>query len=141
MSLTLIQKSVYFCNAHVLLTIDEAMDSCFRTTETKAGKAKLISKDAGHVFSSPQNSIFYLSLIALSKLLSNSHCVESISLYKDYKKFLEELVQEGSPLVTEVVKNEFKGFRSKPICKDSVLERCHPYSCRYFEDVFRQQRG
>ena len=115
-----------FCNAHVLLTIDEAMDSCFRTTETKAGKAKLISKDAGHVFSSPQNSIFYLGLIALSKLLSNSHCVESISLYKDYKKFLEELVQEGNPLVTEDVKNEFKGFRSNrfgriPYLSDVIL--------------------
>ena len=101
-----------FCNAHVLLTIDEAIDSCFRTTETKTGKGKLISKDAGHVFTSPQNSIFYLGLIALSKLLSDSHCVESISLYKDYKKFLEELKQEGNDKASDVLKDKFMGFRS-----------------------------
>ena len=47
-----------FCNAHVLLTIDEGIDSAFRITESKTGKAKLISQDAGHVFTSPNNSIF-----------------------------------------------------------------------------------
>ena len=79
-----------FCNAHVLLTIDEAIDTAFRLTEVKAGKSKLISTNASHVFSTPQNSIFYLGLIALCKLLSDSHCTESISLYKDYKRFLNE---------------------------------------------------
>ena len=67
-----------FCNAHVLLTIDEAIDTAFRLNEVKTGKAKLISKDASHT---PQNSIFYLGLIALSKLLSDSHCIESLYIY------------------------------------------------------------
>ena len=101
-----------FCNTHVLLTIDEGIDSAFRITESKTGKAKLISQDAGHVFTSPNNSIFYLGLIALSKLLSDSHCVGSISLYKDYKKFLGDQMKEGNEKATEVLKNQFMGFRS-----------------------------
>ena len=32
------EKRLY-CNVHVLLTIDEAIDSAFRTTEIKTGKA------------------------------------------------------------------------------------------------------
>ena len=91
-----------FCNAHILSTIDEGIDSVFRITESKTGKAKLISKDTGHVFTSTNSSVFYLGLIALSKLLSDSHCVESISLYKDYKKFLEDQVQEGNKKAVEV---------------------------------------
>ena len=101
-----------FCNAHILSTIDEGIDSVFRITESKTGKAKLISKDAGHVFTSTNSSVFYLGLIALSKLLSDSHCVESISLYKDYKKFLKDQVQEGNEKAVEVIKNNFKGFWS-----------------------------
>ena len=101
-----------FCNAHVLLTIDEGIDTVFKVTESKTGKANLISKDAAHVFTSTNSSVFYLGLIALSKLLSDSHCVESISLYKAYKKFLSEQVQAGNEKAINLQKNSFKGFRS-----------------------------
>ena len=125
-----------FCNAHVLLTVDEAIDICFRTTETKIGKAKLISKNAGHVFTSPQNSIFYLGLIALSKLLSDSHCVESVSLYKDYKKFLEDLVEEGNKMACGI--DKFKGFRSNrfgriPYLSSVVLDH-HDLLKKFFDE-------
>ena len=79
------------CNAHVLLAVDVALDKVFRDVETRVGVANLIGKGASHVFSSPKNSIWYLGLIAVAKLLSPSHSVESISLYNDYTKFLSGL--------------------------------------------------
>ena len=111
-----------FCNAHVLLTIDEAMDTAFKQTEVKAGKTKLISTDASHVFSTPQSSVFYLGLIALCKLLSDSHCTESVSLYKDYKRFLKE--QKESTAGEEVCKaleDNFLGFQSNRFGRISHL--------------------
>ena len=41
----------FFYNAHDLLTIDEAIDTDFTLTEDEAGKSKIISIDAAHVFS------------------------------------------------------------------------------------------
>ena len=54
-------KKRFFCNAYVLLTIDEAIDTNFTLTEDKAGKSKIISKDAAHIFSTPLSSIFFTS--------------------------------------------------------------------------------
>ena len=57
------------CNAHILLASDVAIDKVFRDMETVIGLSKLIQQDASHVFNSV-NSIWYLGLIAIAKLLS-----------------------------------------------------------------------
>ena len=81
----------------------------FRNTEVLLCISKLISECAGHVFSSPKNSIWYLGLIALAKLLSPSHNTESISLHDEYTTFLNTTsLPEGKILL----KKQFKGFRS-----------------------------
>ena len=48
------------CNSHVILCVEESIDTVFRDYEIRAGKDKLITAEAAHVFSSPQNSIFRL---------------------------------------------------------------------------------
>ena len=98
------------CNAHVLLAVDVALDKVFRDVETLIGVANLIGKGASHVFSSPKNSIWFLGLIAVAKLLSPSHNTETISLYKDYTKYLSRIEMESEE--TKKLKNDFKGFIS-----------------------------
>ena len=78
------------CNAHPLLCVQNSVDKIFKDKETVLGTNKLISTDAGHVFSSPSSSIFTLGLIAFAKFLSPSHAQESVSLYRQYKQFLKE---------------------------------------------------
>ena len=87
--------------------VDVAIDKVFHDVEPLVGVSKVIGKGAAHVFSSPQNSVWFLGLIAVAKLLSPSHNTESISLYKDYTKYLAGVEVEDSPL-----KNDFKGFIS-----------------------------
>ena len=79
------------CNAHILLAVDVALDKVFRDTETLISVSNLIGRGAMHVFSSPQNSVWFLGLIAVAKLLSPSHNTESISLHKDYCTYLNDL--------------------------------------------------
>ena len=71
------------CNAHPILCVQNSVDKIFKDKEIELGPHKLISTDAGHVFSSPSSSIFTLGLIAFAKFLSPSHAQESISLYKE----------------------------------------------------------
>ena len=103
------------CNAHILLVIDVTIDKVFKDTETVIGLSSLIGQGAAHVFNSSKNSICYQGLIVISKLLSPSHCKESISLYKDYKMFLENNIDSECEMVeassAAVSKNKFKGFQ------------------------------
>ena len=94
------------CNAHILLAVDNAMDTMFKDTETLIGNSNLISENAAHVFSSNKSSIWLLGLIAFAKLLSPSHNKESISLYTDYTKYLRD-DHSG----TKEILNGFKGFQ------------------------------
>ena len=88
-------------NAHVILGVDNAADKVFRQIEQSIGIQKLIDVKAGEkVFLSPSSSIHTLALIAIAKLLSPSHAAHSISLYSDYKTWIES---EGQ-------KEGFKGF-------------------------------
>ena len=96
------------CNAHVLLAVDVALDKVFRDIETLIGVTNLIGRGAAHVFNSPKNSVWYLGLIAVTKLLSPSHNTESISLHKAYCSFLDKLTDDKG----KKLKNEFKGFTS-----------------------------
>ena len=93
------------CNAYVLLVVDVALDKVFRDVETLIGVSNLIGKGAAHVFSSPKNSVWFLGLIAVAKLLSPSHNTESISLYEEYTKYLSGIDEDD-------LKNDFKGFIS-----------------------------
>ena len=102
-------------NAHILLASDNAIDTKFRDAETVIGPVKLIRKGAAHVFQSPKNSIWYLGLIALAKLVSPSHSKDPISLYTSYKSFLQKNVSAGNEyavLSKELLKNNFHGFKS-----------------------------
>ena len=95
------------CNAHILLAIDVAIDKVLKDTETVIGLSALIGPGAEHVFNS-NKSIWHLGMIAIAKLLSPSHSKESISLFKDYKKFLTDNVD---PQNKEINASKFKGFR------------------------------
>ena len=90
------------CNARVILGADNATDKVFRDVEQYIGVEKLIEVNAGEkIFSSPSSSIHTLALIATAKLLSPSHAAHSMSLYGDFKLWLDTngLDSEG-----------FKGF-------------------------------
>ena len=104
------------CNAHVILCVQNAVDKVFKDKETEIGVNKLISTEAQHVFSSPNNSIMTLGLIAFSKFLSPSHAQLSISLYKAYKQFLVDDSKsedsETNSASSKLLKNGFLGFSS-----------------------------
>ena len=99
------------CNGHTLLCIDNAIDKVFKDQETKAGRDKLISKSASHVFGS-SSSIATLGLIAISKLLSPSHAQHPVSYHKEYTKFLKQKSDDGNIAAIEIKKSGFKGFNS-----------------------------
>ena len=74
----------------MILCIDHAIDKVFRETEQKIGVHKLLQLSAGHKpFSSPSTSIHTLGQIAISKLLSPSHASHSVSLFNEYKSWME----------------------------------------------------
>ena len=75
------------CNAHILLAIEDAMDSVMRDTEVTLGKDKSISTESAHVFTSSGSSIPTLAQIAIAKQFSPSHCQESVSQFSAYKVF------------------------------------------------------
>ena len=104
------------CNAHILLSVQAALDKVFKDKETLIGAQKLISTDAAHVFSSPKNSIWTLGLIAFSKLLSPSHAQESISLYKAYKQYLKldslDEQSESKEISEKLLNHGFQKFSS-----------------------------
>ena len=97
-------EKVLKCSAHLILGIDHACDKVFRDIEQKIGVQKLLQISAGDkVFSSPSTSTHTLAQIAIAKLLSPSHAAESISLYNDYKNWMES---------KEINHDGFKGFVS-----------------------------
>lgn len=90
------------CNAHVILGIDHAADKVFRDAEQKIGVQKLIDVKVGKkVFSSHSSSIHTLALIAIAKLLLPSHAAHSVSLYNDFKLWLQ---------TNNIPAASFKGF-------------------------------
>ena len=70
--------------------MEVAADKVFKDVEAQVGMSNLISSEATHCFSGPKNSVWYLGLIAISKLLSPSHLKESTSLQSSYLQFLNE---------------------------------------------------
>ena len=122
------------CCAHIILGIDNAIDKVMKNTEQMIGVQKLLQLTAGErVFTSPNSSIHTLGLIALAKLLSPSHASHSISLYNDYKCWLQmNETLRGS-------KSNFKGFVSNRFGRVAELSKIHinqkDYIKHFFEDV------
>ena len=109
------------CNAHILLAIEDAMDSVMCDTEVAVGKDKLISTEAAHVFTSSGSSIPTLAQIAIAKQFSPSHCQESVSQFSAYKIFLQERAGEGDTHAKELLKKGFVGFSSNRFGRRSAL--------------------
>ena len=100
------------CSAHVILSIDEALDSVLRDVESSIGRDKLIGSNVGGAFQT-SSSIITLGLIAFAKALSPSHAALSYSLYMQYKNWRSEKGLE--------IKDSFKGFRSNRIGRIAFL--------------------
>ena len=82
-------KRPKYC-AHVILCIDNAIDKVFKNTERQIGVQKFLQPSAGEdIFKSPGSSVHTLGVIAIAKLLSPSHASHSISVYSEYKLWLE----------------------------------------------------
>ena len=114
------------CNAHIVLSVDVAIDKVFKDTEAVIGVSSLISQNASHVFTSKSSSIWTLGLIAFAKLLSPSHSKESVSLYTHYKQFLKDDSESGSKtsvLSGELLKKGFKGFQSNRFGRTGELSQ------------------
>ena len=98
------------CNAHILLCVTATADKVFKDLESSIGVHKLVGEGALANLRF-KNSIWYLGLNAFSKLLSPSNAHESISLFKEYEGFLEEVVS----------KDEFSNLADKA---KTLLSRC-----------------
>ena len=122
---------MFECNACVLLATDVAIDKVFRDVEGIVGVANLVGRGAAHVFNSPKNSVWFLGLIALAKLLSPSHSAESISLYREYTKFLNNLNCD--------LKNDFKGFISNRFGRIGELSNVVQKHLAYIRQFFDEQ--
>ena len=103
------------CNAHILLCVTSTADKVFRDVETSAGLQKLIGDGAKSAWNS-SHSVWYLGLNAFSTLISPSKSQESVNVYKDYKKFLNDVYSDAANPLYEKAKNvlsePFLGFDS-----------------------------
>ena len=120
------------CCAHIILCIDNAIDKVFKNTEQMVGVQKILQLSAGEeIFKSPGSSIHTLGLIAIAKLLSPSHASHTVSLYNDYKLWLESNNNE--------LCNNFKGFVSNRFGRIAELAKIfishHDYIKAFFEVV------
>ena len=118
------------CSAHVILSIDEAIDSVLRDIESSIGRDKLIGSNVGGAFQS-SSSIITLGLIAFAKALSPSHAALSYSLYMQYKNWRSEKELES--------KDSFKGFQSNRIGRIAFLASLYLEHkidlLRFFEEI------
>jgi hypothetical protein len=95
-------EKILKCCAHLILGIDHACDKVFKETEQKIGVQKLLELSAGQqAFLSPSTSIHTLGQIAIAKLLSPSHANHSVSLFNEYKEWME---------MHNISHDGFKGF-------------------------------
>ena len=120
------------CCAHVILSVDNAIDKVFKNTEQMIGVQKILKLSAGEeIFRSPGSSIHTLGLIALAKLLSPSHAQHSVSLYNEYKLWLESNQID--------ISNTFKGFVSNRFGRIAELAKTflshQEYIIAFFEAV------
>ena len=125
------EEKILKCCAHVILGVDHSIDKVFRDTEGKIGVQKLLDVSAAQkAFLSPSNSIHTLAQIAIAKLLSPSHASHSVSLFNEYKTWME---------ANNVDHEGFKGFtanrfgRIAEIAKEFLARRQSVFS--FFDSV------
>ena len=106
------KEKILKCSAHPILAIDEAINKVMLEVETNIGREKLIGQNCGSFAFQSKSSIVILGLMAISKCLSPSHAVASISLYKSYKDWRQE---EGLDY------EDFKGFQTNRFGRTSFL--------------------
>ena len=105
------ENKILKCSAHIILAIDEAIESVFRDIESKVGRDTLTGDESLQKFMC-KNSIITLGLIAIAKCLSPSHAALSYSLYQQYKDWREE---QDLPI------SNFKGFCSNRFGRTAFL--------------------
>ena len=88
-SLNVEDEKVLKCCAHMILCADHAIEKTFKQLEQKIGVHKLLDTSAGDRAFTGGSSVHTLGLIAISKLLSPSHASHSVSLYNEFKQWLE----------------------------------------------------
>ena len=88
-SLDVENEKVLKCCAHLILGVDHACDKVFKSTEQKIGVQKLLNLSAGDKAFSSGSSIHTLGQIAIAKLLSPSHASHSVSLFNEYKQWMD----------------------------------------------------
>ena len=120
------------CCVYIILGIDNAIEKVLRNTEQLIGVQKLLKLTAGDkAFNSPSTSIHTLGLIALSKLLSPSHAANSVSLYCEYKLWIDEHQHQ--------IKNNFVGFQSNRFGRIAELSKMYiahqSFLKQFFEDT------
>ena len=107
-------EKILKCSAHIILGIDHAIDKVFKTTEQKIGVHKLLEISAGHKAFSSSTSIHTLGQIAISKLLSPSHASHSVSLFNEYKSWMDD---------QEIEHAGFKGFQANRFGRIAEIAR------------------
>ena len=88
-SLNVEDEKVLKCCAHMILCADHAIEKTFKQLEQKIGVHKLLDTSAGDRAFTGGSSVHTLGLIAISKLLSPSHASHTVSLYNEFKQWLE----------------------------------------------------
>ena len=109
------KKKVLKCCAHILLEIDHAIDKVFRDIEIKIVVQKLLDLSVGQkAFLSPSTTMYTLAQIALAKLLSASHASHSVSLFNEYKTWMD---------VNNIHHRGFKGFTAHRLGRLAEIAR------------------
>lgn len=113
-NLNIDEEHILKCNAHIILCIDECINSTLLAVESKVGRDQLIGVDIGSKAFTSKSSVVTLGLIALSKLLSTSHASVPYSLYSTYKLWRSKEGLENS---------NFKGFSENRFGMKSFLAK------------------
>ena len=104
------------CCAHIILGADAALEKVLLAYERKVGVGKLLQiNNARFNNAGRSQSIFGRSQVALAKLLSPSHAINSISHYSQFCDYLKRKCD---------TKNPFKGYafnRFGRVCKQAEL--------------------
>jgi len=104
------------CCGHIILGADAAIEKVLIAYERRVGVGNLLKVNNARFNNVVRSkSIFGRAQIALAKLLSSSHSIQSVSLYTEFSDFLKKDYD---------TKNPFKGYafnRFGRICKSAVL--------------------
>ena len=118
------------CCAHLILCINHGAENVFKQVENQIGVHKLLNISAGDRAFSGGSSVHTLGLIAIAKLFSPSHASHSVSLYNEFKQWLQNHDQ-GRVKFDGFVSNRFG--RIAELSREFVKHR--EKIIQFFEDV------